>query len=69
MIRTKAEYESAQERLDQEAKTIQRQREHLRTEVGLSGDELKRAMQPMESFRAQLEEEVETYEQMRRGDL
>ena len=69
MIRTKAEYESAQERLDQEAKTIQRQREHLRTEVGLSGDELERAMQPMESFRAQLEEEVETYEQMRRGDL
>jgi ribosome-binding protein aMBF1 (putative translation factor) len=69
MIRTRAEYQNALERLDQEAKTITRQREHLRTEVGLSEEELKRAMQPLESFRAQLEEEVQTYEQMRRGDL
>ena len=69
MIRTDAEYRSALERLDQEAETIERQRAHLRKEMDLTDEELERAMQPMISFRAQLEDEVETYERMRRGDL
>ena len=69
MIRTDAEYRNALERLDQEAETMRRQRAHLQQEMDLSDEEVERAMQPMISFRAQLEEEVETYESMRRGDL
>lgn len=69
MIRTDAEYRNALERLDEEAETLDRQRAHLRQEMGLSDDEMERAMQPMISFSKQLEEEVEVYERMKRGDL
>jgi ribosome-binding protein aMBF1 (putative translation factor) len=69
MIRTDAEYRNALERLDEEAETLDRQRAHLRQEMDLSDDEMERAMQPMISFRKQLEEEVEVYERMKRGDL
>ncbi len=69
MIRTDAEYRSALERLDQEAETIERQRAHLQQEMDLTDEEVERTMQPMISFRAQFEDEVETYERMRRGDL
>jgi len=68
MIRTEAEYRKAQERLEQDAKTIQMQREQLE-EMDLSDEEVDRALGPMISFRDQLREEVETYERMRRGDL
>jgi ribosome-binding protein aMBF1 (putative translation factor) len=68
MIRTDAEYEKAQEKLDQEQETLQRQREQLE-EMDLSEEEVERALEPMVSFRDQLREEIETYEQMRRGDL
>lgn len=69
MIRTDAEYRSALKRLDQEAETMERQRAHLCKEMDLTEEEARRAMQPMISFRAQLEEEIESYESMRRGDL
>ena len=36
---------------------------------GLKADELKRALDPLRSFHLQLEEEVESYERLRRGDL
>lgn len=68
MIRTDTEYRRALQRLADEAETLRAQRDHL-AGLGLSADELDRAMQPMLSFRAQLEEEVEAYSQMRRGDL
>jgi len=68
MIRTDAEYKNAQEKLDQEQETLQRQREQLE-EMDLSGEEVERALEPMISFRDQLREEIETYERMRRGDL
>lgn len=68
MIRTEAEYRKAQERLKQDEKTIQMQREQLE-EMDLSGQEVERALEPMISFRDQLREEVETYERMQRGDL
>jgi ribosome-binding protein aMBF1 (putative translation factor) len=68
MIRTEAEYKNAQEKLDQEQETLQRQREQLE-EMDLSEEEVERALEPMISFRDQLREEIETYEQMRRGDL
>lgn len=68
MIRTDAEYKNAQEKLDQEQETLQRQREQLE-EMDLSDEEVERALEPMISFRDQLREEMETYERMRRGDL
>ena len=68
MIRTDAEYKNAQEKLDQQQKTLQRQREQLE-EMDLSTEEVERALEPMISFRDQLREEMETYERMRRGDL
>ena len=68
MIRTDTEYRRALQRLADETGTLRAQRDHL-AGLGLSADELDRAMQPMLSFRAQLEEEVEAYTRMRRGDL
>ncbi len=63
-----AEYKNAQEKLDQQQETVQRQREQLE-EMDLMDGEVERALEPMISFRVQLREEIETYEQMRRGDL
>ena len=68
MIRTETEYRRALQRLKDEAETLHAQREHL-AGLGLSAEEVERAMQPMISFRAQLEEEVEAYTRMKRGDL
>ena len=68
MIRTDAEYKKAQEKLDQERETLRRQREQLE-EMDLSDEEVERALEPLISFRNQLREEIETYEQVRRGDL
>ena len=55
-------------RLRQDRAVIEAQREKLR-ELGLTPDEVKRALEPALSFHEQLREEVETYERMRRGDI
>lgn len=68
MIRTDAEYHRALDRLREEAETLRAQRDHL-AGLGLTAEEVDRAMQPMISFHAQLEEEVDAYTRMRRGDL
>ena len=68
MIRTDTEDQRALDRLDQEAETLQAQREKLE-EMDLSEEEIKRVLGPMISFREQLREEADTYERMRRGDL
>jgi transcriptional regulator with XRE-family HTH domain len=68
MIRTENEYRKALEQLKGDANYIQQQREHLES-IGIVGEKLERAMQPALSFHEQLKEEVETYEQMRRGEL
>lgn len=68
MIRTDAEYRRALKQLEQDAATVKVQREHLES-IGITGEQLERAMQPMVSFREQLKEEVEAYEHMKRGEL
>lgn len=68
MIRTEAAYERAQTRLDHEAETLQQQRAQLEA-MDLSEREVQRALEPLHSFRDQLQEEIETYERMRRGDM
>lgn len=68
MIRSEQEYQKALDRLKTDKEVLERQRKQLR-ELGLEGEELERALQPMESFHQQLQEEVEAYERMKRGDL
>lgn len=68
MIRSENEYQKAIERLEEERKVMDRQRAHF-VELGHSGDELNRLMQPLVSFHNQLKEEVEAYEGMKRGNL
>lgn len=68
MIRTDTEYRSAVTRLAQDHEVIELQRAKL-MEMGLPPDQVAHALQPALSFHAQLQEEVEAYERMRRGDL
>lgn len=68
MIRSEKEYQKALTRLEEEKKVIERQRAHFK-EMGHAGEELERLMQPLLTFHSQLNEEVEAYEGMKRGDL
>ena len=62
MIRSETEYQEAALRLEQERHRLLEHRARLK-EAGLSDDEIKRVIDPMESFHLQLEEEVESYEE------
>ena len=68
MIRNESEYQKAMSRLEEERSRLEQHCEHLKTH-GLRGDELKRALDPLRSFHLQLEEEVQSYERLKRGDL
>jgi DNA-binding XRE family transcriptional regulator len=68
MIRNESEYQAARARLDEERQRLEQHRAHLRG-MGLDQDELKRALDPIRSFHLQLEEEVHSYERLKRGDI
>lgn len=68
MIRNEPEYREALQRLRQDQDVAARQRDVLAA-AGLKPDEIERAMQPLLSFHAQLEEEIAWYEAVRRGNL
>ena len=68
MIRTESEYRKTLERLEQNKTQIRSQRQHLEAQ-GFSIDQVERVLQPLLSFQAQLEEEVEIYDRLRRGEL
>lgn len=68
MIRSEQEYRKALERLEQDLVVLKEQRTQLE-KLGLEGEKLARALQPIQSFHEQLREEVEMYERMKRGDL
>lgn len=68
MIRTDQEYQRALISLRKDSEAIEAQRTALR-ELGIEGEALERAMEPMLSFGLQLMEEVEVYERMKRGHL
>lgn len=68
MIRNETEYQEAVRRLAEEKERFGAHRRRLE-EAGLKADELKRALDPLRSFHLQLEEEVESYERLKRGDL
>ncbi len=68
MIRSESEYKEAVGRLAEERKRLTEHRVRLK-EAGLSGEEIKRVIDPMESFHLQLKEEVESYERLKRQEF
>jgi len=68
MIRNETEYQEASVRLRDERNRLTEHRARLR-EAGLSDEEIKRVIDPMESFHLQLKEEVESYERLKRGEF
>src|SRR5271170_4889754 len=68
MIRNEAEYQEASTRLEDERTRLAEHRTRLK-EAGLKDDEIKRVIDPMESFHLQFTEEVESYERLKRGEF
>jgi len=68
MIRSESEYREAVARLTEEKTRIEAQKAELER-MGLSPDDVKRAIDPIRSFHLQLEEEVQSYERLRRGEF
>jgi DNA-directed RNA polymerase specialized sigma subunit len=68
VIRSEKEYREAVERLRKDEEVLTLQREKLEG-LGLAEEEVHRALEPMLSFHAQLEEEIEWYERVRRRDF
>jgi DNA-binding XRE family transcriptional regulator len=68
MIRNEAEYQHASARLLEERNRLSEHRARLK-DAGLDDDEVKRVIDPIESFHLQLREEVESYERLRRGEF
>src|ERR1700729_15133 len=68
MIRNENEYQEASARLADERSRLAEHRARLK-ETGLSDEEIKRVIDPMESFHLQLKEEVESYERLKRGEF
>jgi len=68
MIRNESEYQEASVRLAEESQRLAAHRARLK-EAGLNNDEIKRVIDPMESFHLQLKEEVESYERLKRGEF
>src|SRR5271165_5656151 len=68
MIRNETEYQEASARVADERNRLADHRARLK-EAGLSDEEVKRVIDPMESFHLQLKEEVESYERLKRGEF
>ena len=68
MIRNETEYQEASTRLAEERNRLAEHRARLR-QTGLSEEEIKRVTDPMESFHLQLQEEVQSYERLKRGEF
>lgn len=66
MIRNEQEYLEASRRLEAERVRLDQHRAHL-AKSGLKKSELKRVMDPLIAFHDQLREEVEHYENLKRG--
>lgn len=68
MIRKEAEYQEVSARLVDERHRLADHRTRLR-EAGLGDEEIKRIIDPIESFHLKLTEEVESYERLKRGEF
>lgn len=68
MIRNETEYQAAVDRLVEERQRLAEHRARLK-QTGLTDEEIKRVIDPMESFHLQLKEEVESYERLKRREF
>ncbi len=68
MIRNETEYQEAVGRLEQERARLEQHGQHL-LGLGLNNDDVKRALDPLRTFHLQLEDEVQGYERLKRGDV
>lgn len=68
MIRNESEYQEAVRRLTEEKERLAAHQQRLQ-ELGLGAAEVKRSIDPLRSFQAQLAEEIECYERLKRGDI
>jgi ribosome-binding protein aMBF1 (putative translation factor) len=68
MIRNETEYKEAVNRLTEERGRLEEHRKRLEA-AKLEKDEIKRVLDPMVSFHLQLEEEVASYERLKRGEF
>jgi ribosome-binding protein aMBF1 (putative translation factor) len=68
MIRGESEYQEALRRMEQDRQVAAKQREAL-VKAGLAEEEVERGMEPLLSFQAQLAEEIEWYENVRRRNF
>src|ERR1700722_2116054 len=68
MIRNETEYQEASARLTDERNRLADHRARLK-DTGLSDEEGKRVIDPIESLHLQLKEEVESYERLKRGEF
>lgn len=68
MIRNEAEYQEAVQRLKDESQRLRQQEKQLK-ELNLSKEEIKRVLDPIQSFHLQLKEEVQSYERLKRGEF
>lgn len=68
MIRNENEYKEAVARLGEERERLIQHADRLK-EAGLGDEEIRRVLDPMESFHLQLKEEVESYERLKRGEF
>ena len=68
MIRNEAEYQNASARLREGQVRLAEHRARLEA-AGMSKEEVKWAIDPIESFHLQLKEEVESYERLKRGEF
>ena len=68
MIRNETVYQEVSARLAEERSRLDDYRSRLK-EAGLSEEEIKRVTDPMKSFQLQAQEEVESYERLKRGDV
>lgn len=68
MIRNELEYQEAVQRVKEESQRLRQQEKQLK-ELKLSKAEIKRVLDPIKSFHLQLEEEVQSYERLKRGEF
>jgi ribosome-binding protein aMBF1 (putative translation factor) len=68
MIRNETEYREASTRLADERSRLTSHRSRLK-QAGLGEAEIKRVIDPMMSFHLQLQEEMESYERLKRGEF
>jgi ribosome-binding protein aMBF1 (putative translation factor) len=66
MIRTETEYQNSRKRIEQTEQVLRQQQKKLAAE-GLRPEQIKRALDPSRILLEQIRDEVESYEQLKKG--